>query len=69
MYIYIYRRVDICRTAHRVLNSKLERSRCVKQINSIFDLSFYYYLVFYYLDIFIFHLLLLFYYYYYIIIK
>ena len=43
--IYIYKRVDICRTAYRVLNSKLERSRCVQQINSIFDLSFYYYLV------------------------
>ena len=41
-YIYIYRRVDICRTAHRVLNSRLELSRCVKQINSISDLSFYY---------------------------
>ena len=40
--INIYRRVDICRTAHRVLNSRLERSRCVKQINSISDLSFYY---------------------------
>ena len=26
--IYIYRRVDICRTADRVLNSKLERSTC-----------------------------------------
>ena len=42
LYIYIYRRVDIRRTAHRVLNSRLERSRCVKQINSIFDLSFYF---------------------------
>ena len=37
----------MCRTAHRVLNSRLERSRCVKQINSILDLSFYYYLVSY----------------------
>ena len=26
IHIYIYRRVDICRTAYRVLNSKLERS-------------------------------------------
>ena len=27
IYIYIYRRVDICGTAHRVLNSRLELSR------------------------------------------
>ena len=41
--IYIInKRVDICRTAHSVLNSRLELSRCVKQINSISDLSFYY---------------------------
>lgn len=39
-HIYVFRRVDICRTAFRMRNSKLERSLVdVEQINSRFDLA------------------------------
>ena len=39
-HIYVFRRVDICITAFRMLNSKLERSLVdVEQINSRFDLA------------------------------
>ena len=39
IYTDIYRQINTCRTAFRVLNSELEHSRLVdvKQINNIFD--------------------------------